>query len=143
MFTSNYHSLYFSTIGIPNVIRCNEYCVASSNARCAKPTALHATGGLVKSNAPIATINPLPSPPTTFFLGTTTFSNVIPPTSEPAPGSVTAYEQTIGSAIQRPRYSFFCSSLPNIMSGACGRALFPIALAIPVHPYANFSPTIQ
>ena len=37
-----------------------------------------ATGGLVLSNAPIATLNPAPSPISTFSFGTTTSSNVIP-----------------------------------------------------------------
>ncbi|KAI2798063.1 hypothetical protein BLOT_013975 [Blomia tropicalis] len=46
------------------------------------PTAALASGALVKSNAPIVTRKPLPSPPTTFCFGTITFSNVTPRVSE-------------------------------------------------------------
>ncbi len=53
-------------IACPNVDLSMAYLVASSRHRCAKPTAPAATGGLVRSNAPIAILKPAPSAASTF-----------------------------------------------------------------------------
>ena len=69
-------------IGVPKVFLSNEYFIDSSSALWARPTAPQATGGRVKSKAAMATRNPCPSLPTTFFAGTRTSSNVIPRVSD-------------------------------------------------------------
>jgi hypothetical protein len=58
-----------------------------------------------------------------------------PATSLPAPGSVTQYAACSGSAVRRPRYSFFCSVLPAKMTGAEARPFASIAVLMPVQPY--------
>ncbi len=50
----------------PNVDLSSAYLVASSRQRCASPTAPDATGGRVRSNAPIAILKPKPSLPNKF-----------------------------------------------------------------------------
>jgi hypothetical protein len=50
-------------MGLPMVLRCSEYAMASSIARRAKPTAPAATAGRVKSNAFIAILKPKPTSP--------------------------------------------------------------------------------
>ena len=67
---------------MPIVFRCKEYCVASSNARRARPSAPAATGGRVLSKTNIATLKPSPSLPRTLAAGTRISSNVIPRVSE-------------------------------------------------------------
>lgn len=42
----------------------------------------------------------------------------MPATSDPAPGSVTAYDACSGADVRRPRYSFFCASFPAMTTGA-------------------------
>ncbi|RMZ93343.1 hypothetical protein BpHYR1_050534 [Brachionus plicatilis] len=71
-----------SAINLPIVFLSRAYFLASSKARLAKPTAPAATGGLVKSKAPMAILNPAPSTPKTFSLGTLTSSKVMPLVSE-------------------------------------------------------------
>jgi len=56
------------------VIRSRAYLMASSMARLATPTAPEATGGRVLSKAPMATLKPAPSAPSTLDEGTTTLS---------------------------------------------------------------------
>ena len=61
-------------MGVPMVIRSRAYLMASSMARLATPTAPEATGGRVLSKAPMATLKPAPSAPSTLDEGTTTLS---------------------------------------------------------------------
>jgi hypothetical protein len=56
-----------SAINLPIVRLSNEYFLASSKARNAKPTAHAATPGLVSSNAPMAILKPTPSLPSKFY----------------------------------------------------------------------------
>mmetsp|Transcript_31906 Transcript_31906/g.63578 ORF Transcript_31906/g.63578 Transcript_31906/m.63578 type:complete len:272 (-) Transcript_31906:432-1247(-) len=65
---------WWSRMGTPMVTRSRAYFMASSIARRDTPTAPAATGGRVLSNAPMATLNPCPSEPSTFSFGTTTLS---------------------------------------------------------------------
>mmetsp|Transcript_16341 Transcript_16341/g.51933 ORF Transcript_16341/g.51933 Transcript_16341/m.51933 type:complete len:268 (+) Transcript_16341:519-1322(+) len=66
-----------------------------------------------------------------------------PATSEPAPGSVTQYAACSGSSVMRPRYFFFCSSDPAMMTGASASEFASIAVIMPVHPHAISSPMMQ
>jgi hypothetical protein len=64
-----------SAMSLPIVFLSKEYFFASSKALLAKPTAPEATGGLVKSNAPMAILKPAPSAPRTFY---TNYFNSLP-----------------------------------------------------------------
>jgi len=50
---------------------------------------------------------------------------LIEATSEPAEGSVTAYDTEIGWSIHRPRYLVFCASFPARITGTWARSLAP------------------
>merc|ERR1711971_853839 len=56
-------------MAVPKVFLSVAYLVASSRALWLIPTAPAATGGRVLSKAPMATLNPAPSPMSTFSLG--------------------------------------------------------------------------
>eukprot|EP00754_Rhynchopus_humris_P034068 Rhum_TRINITY_DN15502_c7_g1::Rhum_TRINITY_DN15502_c7_g1_i1::g.161062::m.161062 len=62
-----------------------------------------------------------------------------PCTSEPAPGSVTQYAALSGSSVRRPRYFFFCASLPATSRGAEARPFASRAVPTPLQPYASSS----
>lgn len=48
---------------------------------------------------------------------------------------------TMGSSISRPKYFFFCSALPAIITGVCPNPVPSIANRIPVQPKASSSVT--
>mmetsp|Transcript_78211 Transcript_78211/g.91308 ORF Transcript_78211/g.91308 Transcript_78211/m.91308 type:complete len:205 (-) Transcript_78211:270-884(-) len=56
-----------------------------------------------------------------------------PATSDPAPGSVTQYAHCSGSSVRRPRYFFFCASLPAMITGADASVFASSAVATPEH----------
>jgi hypothetical protein len=67
---------------------------------------------------------PHPRPDSSSSLSTFLTARVLrPATSLPAPGSVTQYAAWIGSAVSRPKYPFFCASLPAMITGAAARPL--------------------
>jgi hypothetical protein len=65
----------------------------------------------------------------------------IPPTSEPALGSLRPNEQRIGRSISGGSHSCFCSSLPAIITGAAPRVFATIETAMPEQPHESSSPT--
>ena len=58
----------------------------------------------------------------------------MPATSEPASGSEQQYAAKIGSASRRPRYSFFCASVPAMMIGIVPSMLAASVVLTPVQP---------
>ncbi len=58
----------------------------------------------------------------------------IPPTSEPASGSVSANEASFGSSVSIPRYFFLTSSEPPMITGAEARPLAINEVPIPEQP---------
>ncbi|MPM55459.1 hypothetical protein SDC9_102256 [bioreactor metagenome] len=62
--------------GFPKVTRSLAYFTASSIARCARPTDPAATLARPPSNVFMAAINPMPSSPIKFSIGTTTLSKI-------------------------------------------------------------------
>ena len=58
----------------------------------------------------------------------------IPPTSEPASGSVRQNEASFGSSVSIVRYFFFTSSEPPRMTGVAARPLAISEVPIPEHP---------
>jgi hypothetical protein len=63
----------------------------------------------------------------------------IPPTSEPASGSVRQKEASLGSSVSIPRYFFLVSSEAPIRSGAQARPLAIRLVPIPEQPHPSSS----
>ena len=76
-------------------------------ARRATPTAPEATGGLVLSKAPIATLKPMPSRPSTFSSGTTTLSKK-------------------SGRVSEHRWPIFTSFSPTLMPGVSASTTNPV-----------------
>jgi hypothetical protein len=87
--------------------------MAWSIALRARPTAAEATIGRVWSKAPMAILNPCPSEPSTFALGTLTSSKVMP-------------------RVSLARWPMFCSFLPTVMPGLSRGTMKPVSPRVPL-----------